>query len=210
MNIVKQVTTAPNSGWASPIEKGQVLRLTAMTIIDFVAFNAADPRERFDQARTKVYNMGIWISTGDRIISKLNNHMMTMTVDRFAGIGTHDMQFGMCGQARYRVMQAEGRLGEYPRGRDIAFPDHGCAENLTRALEPYGVPYEDIPSPLNLFQNMEIDPRTGAMTRTRVRPEVPVDIEFRAEMDLIVAFSACPDLASATGGREVTATILDP
>ena len=39
MNIVKQVTAPPNSGWASPMEKGQVLRLTAMTIIDFVAFN---------------------------------------------------------------------------------------------------------------------------------------------------------------------------
>ena len=107
-------------------------------------------------------------------------------------------------------MPAEGRLGEYPHGGDIEFPDHGCAENLTRALEPYGVPYEDIPSPLNLFQNMEIDPRTGAMMRTRIRPEAPLDIEFRAEIDLIIAFSACPDLASPTGGREVTATILAP
>ena len=90
------------------------------------------------------------------------------------------------------------------------FGDAGVAENLTRAMAPFGVAYEDIPSPLNLFQNMEIDPRTGAMTRTRIRPEAPLDIEFRAEMDLIIAFSACPDLASPTGGREVKATILAP
>ena len=95
LNIVTQETAPPNTGWASPVEKGQVLRLTAMTIIDFVAFNAADLSERFDQARTKVYNMKIWVSTGDRIMSKLNNHMMTLTRDPFAGIGTHDLQFGM-------------------------------------------------------------------------------------------------------------------
>lgn len=210
MNIVKQETVPPNNGWASPVDKGRVLRLTAMTIIDFVAFNAADLNERFDQARTKVYNMKIWVSTGDKIMSKLNNHMMTLTRDPFAGIGTHDLQFGMCGRARHKLAAAEGRLGEYLHGADIEVPDHGCAENLTRAMAPFGVAYEDIPSPLNLFQNMAIDPDTGVMTRTRIRPETPVDIEFTAEMDLIVALSACPDLASPTGGREVKATILAP
>ena len=72
------------------------------------------------------------------------------------------------------------------------------------------MPYNDIPSPLNLFQNMEIDQRTGAMKRTRVRPATPVDVEFVAEMDLVVAYSACPDLASPTGGQEVAATIYRP
>jgi uncharacterized protein YcgI (DUF1989 family) len=210
LNIVKEVTAAPNTGWASPMEKGQLLRLTTMTIIDFVAFNADDLNERFDQARTKVYNMKIWISTGDTLMSKRNNPMMTVIDDQFAGIGTHDMQFGMCGRARHKRAREEGRLGEYLHGGDIEVPDHGCAENLTRAMEPYGVAYEDIPSPLNLFQNMEIDPITGVMKRTRIRPEAPVNIDLRAEMDLIIAFSACPDLASATGGREVKAAILGP
>ncbi len=210
MDIITEAVAPPNTGWAGHVKQGQVLRLTAMTIIDFVAFNGDDVRERFDQARTKVYNMKIWISRGDRLVSKLNNHMMTMTVDQFAGTGTHDLQFGMCGRARHRLAREEGRLGENLHGGALDVPDHGCAENLTRALEPHAIPYEDIPSPLNLFQNMTIDPESGAMTRTQVRPEAPVDVEFLAEMDLLVAFSACPDLASATGGREVRATIYRP
>ena len=210
MNVITEVTIPRNTGWSGKIEKGQMLRLSAMTIIDFVAFNAADLTERFDQARTKVYNMKIWVSTGDKIMSKLNNHMMTLTLDPFARIGTHDLQFGMCGRARHQQAAAEGRLDEYLHGRDLAVPDHGCAENLTRAMEPYGVAYPDIPSPLNLFQNMAIDPATGLMTRTPIRPKSPVGIEFTAEMDLIVALSACPDLASATGGREVGVTITNP
>ena len=43
--------------------------------------------ERFDQARTKVYNMKLWITTGDVLYSKLNNPMMTIVEDQFAGRG---------------------------------------------------------------------------------------------------------------------------
>ena len=56
---------------------------------------------------------------------------------------------------------------------------------------------------------MDTDRVTGAMKRTPIRPSRPVDIELRAEVDLLVAFSACPDLASPTGGQSVTATILE-
>jgi uncharacterized protein YcgI (DUF1989 family) len=205
---LETAVVSPNTSWAGCLEKGHILRLTAMTIIDFVAFNAADLGERFDQARTKVYNMNIFLAAGDRVLSKLNNHMMTMTEDGFAGLGTHDLQFGMCGRARHQLAEEEGRLGEYLHGSTIALPDHGCAENLARALEPHGISYPDIPSPINLFQNMEIDRATGAMRRTRVRPISPVPVALRAEMDLLVALSACPDLASPTGGQEVRVEIL--
>lgn len=56
---------------------------------------------------------------------------------------------------------------------------------------------------------METDRATGDMTRTPVRPVRPIDLDFRADMDLLVAFSACPDLASPTGGLSVTATIYE-
>lgn len=209
MNIVLQETAPPNSGWSGHLKQGQFLRLTAMTIIDFVALNAHDYSERFDQARTKVYNMNVYLTAGQKLFSKLNNPMMTMTADGFAGLGTHDLQFGMCGRDRHRRAKEEGRLGEYLHGADIALPDHGCAENLTGALAPYGIPYTDIPSPVNFFQNMETDRATGDMTRTPVRPVRPIDLDFRADMDLLVAFSACPDLASPTGGLSVTATIYE-
>ena len=209
MKTVLRETAQPNTGWAGHLKPGQSLRLTAMTIIDFVALNAGDFSERFDQARTKVYNMNVYLTAGDKLFSKLNNPMMTMTVDGFAGTGTHDLQFGMCGRDRHRRAKEEGRLAEYLHGGDITLPDHGCAENLTNALAPYGITYADIPSPVNFFQNMDTDRVTGAMKRTPTRPSRPVDIELRAEVDLLVAFSACPDLASPTGGQSVTATILE-
>ena len=126
-------------------------------------------------------------------------------------VGTADaITTGMCGRDRHERAAEEGRLDEYLHGDDMELPDHGCAENLTWALEPYGIPYENIPSPVNLFQNMDIDQATGRMRRTQIRPAAPVDLDLQADCDLLVAFSACPDKASNTKGLEVGATIFEP
>jgi len=210
MKAIRDETAPRNTGWAAEMAAGQVLRLTARTIVDFVAFDRHDHAEAFDQAPTKEESGCLYLRQGHRLLSRSGAPLMTLIEDGFAGLGTHDLQFGMCGRARHRRAAAEGRLGEYLHGDRLELPDHGCAENLTRALEPFGIPYENIPSPVNLFQNMEIDRETGRMRRTQIRPEAPVPVELRAERDLLVAFSACPDMASRTGGLDVRATILAP
>lgn len=210
MKIVKDETAPRNTGWGSQIRRGQILRLTARTIIDFVAFDLADFRESFCQARTKEASGCIYLKRGHAMLTPSGRPLITMLADGFEGLGTHDMQFGMCSRARHERAAAEGRLAEYLHGANLAVPTHGCAENLTAGCKPWGIPYVDIPSPVNFFQNMAIEPDTGRMSRTQVRPDHPVPIELRAEMDLLVAFSACPDKASRTGGLEVRATILEP
>ena len=209
MHIVSEETVPRNSGWSATLRRGQILRLTARTIIDFVAFDGQDFTDPFDQARSKEASGAIYMRRGDKILARSGRPLMTMIADGFAGLGTHDMQFGMCSRARHERAAAEGRLGEYLHAR-LAVPTHGCAENLTRACAPWGIAYADIPSPINFFQNMAIDPETGAMTRTQIRPAAPVALDLLAQTDVLAAFSACPDKASATGGLEVTATILQP
>lgn len=208
MRIVKREIAARNSGWASSIRGGQILRLEARTIIDFVAFDLHDFAECFDQARTKEASGAIYMRRGDAVLSRSGGRLMSMIADGFEGLGTHDMQFGMCSRARHERAAAEGRLGEYLHAQ-LAVPTHGCAENLTSACAPWGIPYFDIPSPINFFQNMAIDQETGRMQRTQVRPAAPVALDLRAERDLLVAFSACPDKASRTGGLEVVASIIE-
>lgn len=210
MKVIQDDIAPRNSGWAAEMTEGQVLRLTARTIIDFVAFDRRDYREAFDQAPTKEESGCIYLKCGHRMLSRSGAPLMTLIRDGFDGLGTHDLQFGMCSRARHQRAAAEGRLGEYLHGGGMELPDHGCAENITWALEPWGIPYENIPSPVNLFQNMDIDQATGRMKRTQIRPDAPVPLELRAERDLLVAFSACPDKASKTGGLEVRATILQP
>jgi uncharacterized protein YcgI (DUF1989 family) len=207
MNRISEELVAANTGWAGEMRKGQVLRITATTIVDFVCFDLHNLRERFDQARTKVYNKNLYVSTGDKLMSKSNLHLMTVVHDGWKDGGTHDLQFGTCSASRFRLAKQEGKIREY-YGRDWDPPDHGCWENLASVLEKqYGIAPEDIPSPLNLNQHNEIDGATGKLEHTTKRPPEGTYVDFRAERDLLVAFSACPD--PPVGGKDVRVAILE-
>jgi uncharacterized protein len=85
--------------------------LPRKSIIDFVCFNRTNLRERFDQARTQANQRKVFISTGDMLVSKLNNTMMTITEDTFKE-GHHDLQEGMCSRKRHELAGGAWRLGE--------------------------------------------------------------------------------------------------
>lgn len=89
----------------------------------------------------------------------------------------------------------------------MKFPDHGCYENIMSALAGYPISREDVPAPFNLFQNMDIDGKTGSMKHTKVRPPEPASVRLLALMDCLIAVSACPDLL--VGGQEVRLAVSD-
>jgi hypothetical protein len=66
-----------------------------------------------------------------------------------------------------------------------------CTDNLHAALDALGLKAPKTPSPLNLFMNI---PWTNAGGLSLEAPVTkPGDyILMRAEMDLVIAFSACP------------------
>jgi hypothetical protein len=205
--VSQEITIPSNTGRAFVVGWGQRVRVYGTTIADFVAFDRDNVRERFDQARTKTYNSTIYVTRGHTLMTKSNQPLLKVTADTYTE-GTHDLQKGMCSAVRYRRAADENRVREY-YNRDIApedFPDHGCWENLSQALQPFGIAPEDIPSPFNLFQTIRIDLPTGRMSNTSIRPRPGTYIEFEAERDVLVAISACPDLT--VGGKEIRVEIL--
>jgi hypothetical protein len=199
MKVIEDVTMPVNTGRAFIVKKGQHIRVYATSTVDFVAFNLHNLRDRFDQARTKVMQQKIFISTGDQLLTKNNNPLFTIVEDTYEE-GTHDLQKGMCHRKRWEIWWKEGKFHErYGRGpiRFEDLPDHGCWENLTEALKPWNIPPEDIPSPFNLFQTMEIDGKTGRMTYSKIKPKPGTYVDMRAEMDCLVAISACPEAGFA-------------
>ena len=197
MAVLESVVVPKNSGKAFIVKKGQRLRVAGKTVVDFVAFNLHNLRERFDQARTKTNQVKIFISTGDQLFSKLNNPLLTIVEDTFKD-GKHDLQKGMCSRKRFELVAKGAAKRLFAEGVDLnpktpeEIPDHGCWENLSAALKPWDIPPEDIPSPFNIFQTMKIDPESGAMFDTMIRPEKEAHVDFRAEMDCLVGVSACP------------------
>lgn len=197
MKVLQSVVVPKNSGKSFVVKKGQILRVAGRTVVDFVAFNLHNLRERFDQARTKTNQVKIFISTGDQLFSKLNNPLLTIVDDSFKG-GKHDLQKGMCSKKRFELVAKGLAQRKFAEGVDLNpqrpedIPDHGCWENLIDGLKGYDIAPEDVPSPFNIWQTMKIDPETGAMLDTTIRPKEEAHIDFRAEMDCLVAVSACP------------------
>ncbi|MEW6673953.1 MAG: urea carboxylase-associated family protein [Thermodesulfobacteriota bacterium] len=198
MNPILSEVVPKNSGKAFVLKKGRRIRIEGRSIVDFVAFNLDNLKERFDQARTKTNQAKIFISTGDHLYSKLNNIMLTIVADTFAE-GRHDLQKGMCSRKRFEMVAGGKARRDFVGGVDPNpreekdIPDHGCWENLSAALAPWRIEPEDIPSPFNIFQSMKIDPDTGRMLDTFIRPKDGAYVDLRAEMDSLVAVSACPE-----------------
>lgn len=209
MRTIREHVLATNTGWAAELAKGQILRVTAMTGVALVCFNARDLSERFDQARTRVYNMRIWIGAGEQLFSKLNNPMMSLIADGFAPDGRHDLQYGMTSRQVLAVAARDGTPARWAHLKGRAVPGHGCHENLAAALAPWHIAAHDVPMPLNLFQHTEIDTGTGEIRPLPLRPSQPVPVDLRAEIDLVVALSACLDLEAPAAGHPVRVGLVE-
>jgi len=202
MIVIEEMVIPKNTGKSFIVKQGEHIRVNAESIADFVVFNLDNLRERFDQARTKANQGKVFISTGDMLYSKLNNIMMTIVEDTYKG--KHDLQYGMCSRASYDVWWERAKsevfkdyLKEWGINSREDLPDHGCWENLTDSLKDYSIAPEDIPSPFNLFQSMEIDPSGKLLWKIDVdRSELgkPAHVQLRSEMNCLVAVSACPEM----------------
>ena len=100
MKIISESIIRSNSGKTFVVKKGQVIRIIGESTADYVVFNLRNVQERFDQARTKVDQGKIYVTTGDVLISKFNNVMQTIVKDTYRG--THDMEKGMCSTSFYK------------------------------------------------------------------------------------------------------------
>lgn len=188
--VIEDASIESSSAKAMIVKKGQVFRISVPegpTVGDFVSFCLDDLNERFDQARTKVDNGKIYVTKGDKLYSKANTVMFTIIADTY---GTHDLQYGMCSKWVFENVPA---LHEYALkvGR-LGIPLKGCWENLTVALEPWKISKYDIPSPLNVFQTVSIDTKTGKMENLAVHTKTDDHIDFRAEVDCLCAVANSP------------------
>ncbi len=203
MKVVEEAHMPSNTGRAFIVKKGQRIRLWGETHIDFIPFNLDNMTERFDQGRTRAHEGKVWLSTGDKLWTKFCNPIMTFVEDTYKG--THDMQYGMCSKLVYdriyeqlkagdpAVVETWGWKGMMNRED---WPDHGCWENMQDALKGYDIAPECIPSPINIFQGMDIVGPTGKLIflldENRPEPGKPDHVDLRAEMNCLCAVSACP------------------
>ena len=174
-------------GKAARVRKSQTVKginTRGQQVVDTWAFNADDMHEFMSMEHTRVALGRIIPGIGDALVTNRRRPILTLVEDTSGGI--HDTLFAACDRGRYELLGCT----EY---------HDNCTDNLAAGLAALGLALPETPAPLNLFMNIPVIDGN----RVEVRPPVSTPgshVALRAEMDCIVAFSACPqDLLPVNG-----------
>jgi uncharacterized protein YcgI (DUF1989 family) len=172
-------TVRAGHGRATILMAGQVLDVInthGTQVVDTWAFTQHDPGEFMSMAHTRSVNSRVFPRIGEAFVSIRRRPMLRMLADTSPGV--HDTLLCACNGAIY----AELGCTEYHRN---------CEDNLHEALAEAGLRIGFTPAPLNLFMNVGIG-SGGDVVRGSPVSRQGDRITFRAELDLVVVFSACP------------------
>lgn len=158
-----------------------VVDIEGKQVADLVVFSKSNIKEKLSTAATIDNNSSIFLRLGHTVYSNKYNPMLTVVEDT---VGAHDLLYPACCPDMYRCQY--GITGYHP----------SCLENLHTALHRYSIDVEEIPNPINLFMNIRIF-EDGAVKVEEPLSQAGDYVTFRAEMDVIIAVSACPVKESA-------------
>ncbi len=166
------------TGIAFEMAAGQILRIVdveGQQVGDFLCLDRSDRADMLSPPNTQLINQTILLTTGHHLYSTKCTQLMTIVEDT---VGVHDIISGACSAHtnafRYGV-------------RGTA----NCRSNFEEALRPYGIPMAQIPYNLNIFMNVTVSPE-GATRIEEPASRAGDHIDLRADVDLLVALSNCP------------------
>jgi len=167
------------SGKAAFVTRGQTVKVInthGEQVVDTWAFSRADLTEFMSMEHSRAGIQRLIPAVGDAMLTNRRRPILTLLEDTSGGI--HDTLMAACDVYRYQRLGCDG------------YHDN-CTDNLAQAMRDIGLAPPETPSPLNLFMNI---PWTADGVLS-FEPPVSTPgsyVLLRAEMDLAIAFSACP------------------
>lgn len=171
--------------WMYVVKRGETIRIVDVEgnqAADTLFYNADDPHERYSATDTIREQGNVFISTGTRILSDLCRSMLTVTADT---VGRHDTLGGACASESNTVRYALEKKSM-----------HACRDSFLLAVaenEAFGLTKRDIAHNINFFMNVPVTPN-GGLTFADGLSGPGKYVELRAEMNVIVLISNCPQL----------------
>ena len=166
------------------VRKGQVFRILDLEgnqAVDTLFYNADDREERYDANVTIRGQGNIYLSVGTKLLSNLGNPMLTIIADT---CGRHDTLGGAC--------SAESNTVRYALEKRHM---HSCRDSFLMALAQHdeGMGKRDLASNINFFMNVPVTP-DGKLDFADGISAAGRYVEMRAEMNILVLISNCPQL----------------
>jgi uncharacterized protein len=170
--------------WVGVVKAGQVFRIVDMEgnqAVDTLFYSAGDSEERYSANDTIRAQGNIYLSTGSKLLSNRGNALLSIVADT---CGRHDTLGGACSAESNTVRYALDK-------RDM----HSCRDSFLMAISHgrHGLTKRDLASNINFFMNVPVTPEGDLQFADGISAAGRY-VEMRAEMDVLVLISNCPQL----------------
>jgi urea carboxylase-associated protein 1 len=171
-------------GFTRELRRGQIFRIVDLEgnqAVDTLFYDAHDPGERYSSCDTIRAQGGIYLTTGTRLMSNEGRALLTIMADT---CGCHDTLGGAC--------SAESNQVRYALEKKYM---HNCRDSFLLALAELGrdMTKRDLASNINFFMNVPVTP-DGSLSFADGVSAPGRYVEMRAETDVLVLISNCPQL----------------
>ena len=190
--IILDEIIAPRAAWTGVVQAGETLRIVDLDgnqAVDCLLYNAHDTAERYSAPDTITAQGNIFLVVGSQLRSNEGAVMATVTESTCA---YHDTIGGACSRESNTL-----RYGHHTRHQ------HGCVDNFLIGGSHHGLGKRDLVSNINWFMNVPVaaDGTLGIVDGISA-PGLHVDL--RANMDLLVLISNCPQINNPCNGFDPT------
>jgi urea carboxylase-associated protein 1 len=188
------VVVPAGDGWVGEIPAGGRLRIVderGNQAVDTLFYDAHDYANRYSAADTVREQGAVYLTTGSPLVS-VNLDVLATIVDDTCG--RHDTLGGACSQESNVV-----RYGEHTRHQ------HACRTTFLREAKRWGCGLDkrDLTHNINFFMNVPLTPDGGLTFEDGVSAPGK-HVEVRAEQDILVLISNCPQLNNPCNGYDPT------
>ncbi|MFF3418400.1 urea amidolyase associated protein UAAP2 [Streptomyces sp. NPDC002698] len=190
------VTVPARAAWSAVVRAGQTLTVTDLhgnQAVDFLVYDAADTAVRYSAPDTIQAQGNIFLTTGSVLMSNEHTPLMTVVEDE---VGRHDTVGGACSKESNTL-----RYGHH------TWSQHACVDNFLTEGARYGLGKRDLVSNINWYMNVPVE-KDGTLGIVDGISAPGLRLALRAERDVIVLVSNCPQINNPCNGFEPTAVAM--
>jgi urea carboxylase-associated protein 1 len=191
-DAVLDVTVGPGEPWARVLARHQVLRIVDLEgnqAVDTLLYDAHDHENRYSAADTMRAQGNIFLTTGSRLLSSEGTTLATIVDDT---CGRHDTAGGACSAESNTC-----RFGHQTRSM------HNCRDNFLHGMSRLGMGKRDLVPNINFFMNVPVT-ADGHLDIVDGISRPGAYVELRADTDVLVLISNCPQLNNPCNGWNPT------
>lgn len=191
-SVVHDEIVPARAPWLHHVKAGETLRIVDLEgnqAVDFLLYSTADDAERYSAQDTVAAQGNLFLRTGTVLRSNEGRPMMTITA---SAVEYHDTIGGACSCESNTL-----RYGHHTKS------EHACVENFLEANLLEGRGKRDIVSNINFFMNVPVEP-DGALGIVDGISAPGLTVDLRAEMDVTVVVSNCPQINNPCNGFNPT------